>query len=101
MGEITLSVIYPDAGNAPVYSSISLRIRTRSQDVRKPRLINNLQVNHYVDITETFERKVAVVQLILVFHKSVRPFQELTHCRNFAVRFQAEAEVTEVARSLA
>jgi LmbE family N-acetylglucosaminyl deacetylase len=64
-GEITLSAIYPDAGNQ--FAHMSLREEgLEAWTVREAWLINSPHVNHYVDITETFERKVAAVRL----HKS-------------------------------
>jgi len=64
-GEITLSAIYPDAGNQ--FAHISLREEgLEAWTAREAWLINSPHVNHYVDITETFERKVAAVRL----HKS-------------------------------
>ena len=61
-GEITLHAIYPDAGNQFAY----LSLREEGLDawtVREVWLLNSAQVNHYVDVTETFERKVAAVRL--------------------------------------
>jgi LmbE family N-acetylglucosaminyl deacetylase len=64
-GEIVLSAIYPDAGNQ--FAHMSLREEgLEAWTVREAWLINSPHVNHYVDITETFERKVAAVRL----HKS-------------------------------
>ncbi len=61
-GEIVLSAIYPDAGNQ--FAHLSLRDEgLEAWTVREAWLINSAQVDHYVDITETFERKVAAVQL--------------------------------------
>jgi LmbE family N-acetylglucosaminyl deacetylase len=61
-GEIVLSAIYPDAGNQFAH----LPLREEGLDawtVREAWLINSPQVNHYVDITDAFERKVAAVRL--------------------------------------
>lgn len=64
-GEIALSAIYPDAGNQ--FAHLSLReVGLEAWTVREAWLINSPHVNHFVDITETFERKVAAVRL----HKS-------------------------------
>lgn len=61
-GEITLSAVYPDAGNQ--FAHLSLREEgLEAWTVLEAWLINSPQVNHYVDITETFERKVAAVRL--------------------------------------
>jgi LmbE family N-acetylglucosaminyl deacetylase len=64
-GEIALSAIYPDAGNP--FAHLSLRDEgLEAWTVREAWLINSPHVNHFVDITDVFERKVAAVQ----FHKS-------------------------------
>ncbi|MGH8543852.1 MAG: PIG-L deacetylase family protein [Gammaproteobacteria bacterium] len=61
-GEIVLSAIYPDAGNQ--FAHLSLREEgLEAWTVREAWLINSPQVNHYVDVTDTFERKVAAVRL--------------------------------------
>lgn len=61
-GEIALSAVYPDAGNQ--FAHLSLREEgLEAWTVREAWLINSPQVNHYVDITEMFERKVAAVRL--------------------------------------
>lgn len=61
-GEIALSAIYPDAGNQ--FAHLSLREEgLEPWTVDEAWLINSPQVNHYVDITDTFERKVAAVRL--------------------------------------
>ncbi len=61
-GEITLSAIYPDAGNPFAHLSLREEEGLEAWTVREAWLINSAQVNHYVDITETFERKVAAVR---------------------------------------
>lgn len=64
-GEIALSAIYPDAGNQ--FAHLPLREEgLEAWTVRETWLLNSPRVNHYVDITDVFERKVAAVQL----HKS-------------------------------
>lgn len=61
-GEIALSAIYPDAGNQ--FAHLSLREEgLEAWTVQEAWLINSPQVNHYVDVTDTFERKVAAVRL--------------------------------------
>lgn len=61
-GEVTLSAIYPDAGNQ--FAHLPLREEgLEAWTVREAWLINSPHVNHYVDVTETFARKVAAVQL--------------------------------------
>jgi len=64
-GELVLSAIYPDAGNQ--FAHPSLRDEgLEAWTVLEAWLINSPHVNHYVDITDVFERKVAAVR----FHKS-------------------------------
>jgi LmbE family N-acetylglucosaminyl deacetylase len=64
-GEIVLSAIYPDAGNQ--FAHLSLREEgLEAWTVREAWLLNSPHVNHYVDITDVFERKVTAVRL----HKS-------------------------------
>jgi LmbE family N-acetylglucosaminyl deacetylase len=61
-GEIVLSAIYPDAGNS--FAHLPLREEgLEAWTVQEAWLLNSPQVNHYVDISETFERKVAAVRL--------------------------------------
>ena len=61
-GETVLSAIYPDAGNQ--FAHLPLRAEgLEAWTVREAWLLNSPQVNHYVDVTETFERKVAAVRL--------------------------------------
>lgn len=59
-GDVVLSAIYPEAGNQFAY--LSLREEgLEAWTVREVWLLNSPQANHYEDITETFERKVAAV----------------------------------------
>lgn len=62
-GEVTLNAIYPDAGNPFAHLPLREEERLEAWTVREAWLINSPQVNHYVDVTETFERKVAAVKL--------------------------------------
>lgn len=62
-GEIVLSAIYPDAGNQFAHLSLHEEEGLAAWTVNEAWLINSPNVNHYVDITETFERKVVSVQL--------------------------------------
>ncbi|MBV9143350.1 MAG: PIG-L family deacetylase [Pseudonocardiales bacterium] len=62
-GEITLSAIYPDAGNPFAHLPLREEEGLEAWTVREAWLINSPQANHYVDVTETFERKVAAVKL--------------------------------------
>ena len=64
-GALVLSAIYPDAGNQ--FAHMSLREEGfEAWTVHEAWLINSPHANHYVDITETFERKCTAVRL----HKS-------------------------------
>jgi LmbE family N-acetylglucosaminyl deacetylase len=61
-GEIALSAVYPDAGNP--FAHLPLRDEgLPAWTVGEAWLINSPQVNHYVDVTDTFERKVAALRL--------------------------------------
>ncbi|MGH3974214.1 MAG: PIG-L deacetylase family protein [Pseudonocardiaceae bacterium] len=62
-GEIVLSAIYPDAGNQFAHLSLREDEGLEAWTVQEAWLLNSPQVNHYVDITETFDRKVAAVRL--------------------------------------
>jgi LmbE family N-acetylglucosaminyl deacetylase len=60
-GEITLSVIYPDAGNQ--FAHLPLRNEgLEAWAVREAWLLNSPYVDHYIDVTNVFERKVAAVR---------------------------------------
>jgi LmbE family N-acetylglucosaminyl deacetylase len=61
-GEIVLNAIYPDAGNQ--FAHLALREEGfEAWTVQEVWLINSPQVNHYADVTDTFDRKVAAVRL--------------------------------------
>ncbi len=60
-GDAVLSAIYPDAGNQ--FAHLDLRAEgLEPWTVGEAWLINSPTPNHYIDITETFERKVAAVR---------------------------------------
>jgi LmbE family N-acetylglucosaminyl deacetylase len=63
-GAATLAAIYPDAGNRFALPHLLKDEGLEPWTVREVWLINSpeREVNHYVDITETFERKVAAVR---------------------------------------
>lgn len=60
-GEITLRAIYPDAGNPFALTSLRENEGLEAWTVPEVWLINSPAPNHYVDITDTFDRKVAAV----------------------------------------
>jgi LmbE family N-acetylglucosaminyl deacetylase len=60
-GEITLRAIYPDAGNPFALTSLRENEGLEAWTVGEVWLINSPTPNHYVDITDTFNRKVAAV----------------------------------------
>jgi LmbE family N-acetylglucosaminyl deacetylase len=62
-GAATLAAIYPDAGNLFALRHLLADEGLEPWTVREVWLINSpeREVNHYVDITETFDRKVAAV----------------------------------------
>jgi LmbE family N-acetylglucosaminyl deacetylase len=63
-GATALTAIYPDAGNSFALSRLRQVEGLEPWTVREVWLINSQEreVNHYVDITETFDRKVAAVR---------------------------------------
>jgi LmbE family N-acetylglucosaminyl deacetylase len=63
-GAAALTAIYPDAGNPFALTHLRKAEGLEPWTVREAWLINSpeREVNHYVDITETFERKVAAVR---------------------------------------
>src|SRR5262249_2594086 len=60
-GAAVLAAIYPDASNPFALARLREQEGPESWTVREVWLINSpeREVNHYVDITETFDRKVA------------------------------------------
>ncbi len=60
-GTLTLHAVYPDAGNPFALPFLSEHEGLDAWTVDEIWLINSPQANHYVDITETFDRKVAAV----------------------------------------
>lgn len=61
-GEIALNAIYPDADNQFAHLSLGDE-GFEAWTVREAWLLNSPHVNHYVDITDVFERKIAAVRL--------------------------------------
>jgi LmbE family N-acetylglucosaminyl deacetylase len=59
-GEITLAAVYPDAGNPFAHRALQGEGLDAWQ-VSEIWLLNSREPNHYVDITDTFDRKVAAV----------------------------------------
>jgi LmbE family N-acetylglucosaminyl deacetylase len=64
-GAAALTAIYPDAGNPFALTRLREGEGLEPWTVREAWLINSpeREVNHYVDITETFDRKVAAVRV--------------------------------------
>src|SRR5262249_20314232 len=62
-GTLTLQAVYPDAGNPFAWSFLQEGEGLAPWTTEEIWLINSAQVNHYVDVTETFERKVAAVRV--------------------------------------
>lgn len=60
-GEIALRAIYPDAGNPFALPSLMEEENLAPWTVSEAWLINSPSPDHYVDITDTFDRKVAAV----------------------------------------
>jgi LmbE family N-acetylglucosaminyl deacetylase len=61
-GTLALHAVYPDAGNPFALPFLREREGLEPWTVEEIWLINSPQVNHSVDITDTFERKVAAVR---------------------------------------
>ncbi len=61
-GTLTLHAVYPDAGNPFALPFLSEHEGLDAWTVDEIWLINSPQPTHYVDITETFDRKVAAVR---------------------------------------
>jgi LmbE family N-acetylglucosaminyl deacetylase len=63
-GAVTLTAIYPDAGNPFALTHLKDDEGLEAWTVREAWLLNSppREVNHYVDITATFDRKVAAVR---------------------------------------
>jgi LmbE family N-acetylglucosaminyl deacetylase len=79
-GTLTLRAIYPDAGNPFALRELLDGDRLEAWTVDEIWLLNSPQVNHYVDITETFEHKIAAVR---AHDSQTRHRQDLaTHLRD-------------------
>jgi LmbE family N-acetylglucosaminyl deacetylase len=63
-GAAALTAIYPDAGNPFALTHLREQEGLEPWAVREAWLINSpeREVNHYIDITETFDRKIAAVR---------------------------------------
>jgi LmbE family N-acetylglucosaminyl deacetylase len=61
-GELALTAIYPDAGNRFAHPQLLDNERLEPWNVPEIWLINGREPNHYVDITNVFERKVAALR---------------------------------------
>jgi LmbE family N-acetylglucosaminyl deacetylase len=63
-GAAVLTALYPDAGNPFALAHLREEEGLEPWTVREAWLINSpkREINHYVDITETFDRKVAAVR---------------------------------------
>jgi LmbE family N-acetylglucosaminyl deacetylase len=61
-GELALTSIYPDAGNRFAHPSLLESEHLEPWHVPEIWLINSPQPNHYVDVTDTFDRKIAALR---------------------------------------
>ncbi len=61
-GTLTLHAVYPDAGNPFALTVLREQEGLQPWTVDEIWLINSPHVNHYVDVTDTFDRKVAAVR---------------------------------------
>lgn len=61
-GELALTSIFPDAGNPFAHPSLRKEEGLEPWWVPEIWLLNSPQPNHYVDITETFDRKITALR---------------------------------------
>ena len=61
-GELALTAIYPDAGNRFAHPQLLENEGLEPWNVPEIWLINGREPNHYVDITEMFDRKVTALR---------------------------------------
>ena len=61
-GELALTAIYPDAGNPFAHAPLIEHEGLQPWTVPEIWLLNGREINHYVDITDTFNRKIASLQ---------------------------------------
>jgi LmbE family N-acetylglucosaminyl deacetylase len=61
-GELALTAIYPDAGNRFAHPQLLENEGLEPWNVPEIWLMNGREPNHYVDITEVFDRKVAALR---------------------------------------
>jgi LmbE family N-acetylglucosaminyl deacetylase len=61
-GESTLNAVYPDAGNPFAHRSLLEEAGLKVWTVSEVWLLNSPGPNYFVDVTETFDRKVSAVQ---------------------------------------
>jgi LmbE family N-acetylglucosaminyl deacetylase len=92
-GAAALTAIYPDAGNSFALTWLREDEGLEPWTVREVWLINSpeREVNHYVDITETFDRKVAAVRV----HAS-----QIKHPESLSVRLRERIAENTAAAAL-
>ena len=61
-GEAALAAVYPDAGNPFAHPALLAEEGLQPWQVPEVWLLNSREPNHYVDITDVFDRKVAAVR---------------------------------------
>jgi LmbE family N-acetylglucosaminyl deacetylase len=61
-GELALTAIYPDAGNRFSHPTLLNEEGLEPWNVQEIWMINGREPNHYVDITDTFGRKIEALQ---------------------------------------
>jgi LmbE family N-acetylglucosaminyl deacetylase len=61
-GELALTAIYPDAGNRFAHPALLQHEQLEPWHVAEIWLLNSPQPNHYVDITDTFDRKISALR---------------------------------------
>jgi LmbE family N-acetylglucosaminyl deacetylase len=90
-GELALQAIYPDAGNPFAHLPLKEDEGLEAWTVAEIWLLHSPHANHYVDVTDTFDRKLAAVRA----HKS-----QVSHPERLAETLRARIEPNAAAANL-
>lgn len=61
-GELALTAVYPDAGNAFAHSALVYEEMPQPWVVEEIWLLNAREPNHFVDVTDTFDQKIQALR---------------------------------------